>query len=57
MRRALPLLAAAALAAVLVIGLTQAGGDSDEAPARDFDLTAAREELRGAPAPLAALHD
>ena len=52
------LLAAAALAAVVVIGLTQAGGSGS--PAEDggsFDLAAAKEELSGAPAPLAALHD
>jgi thiol-disulfide isomerase/thioredoxin len=59
MRRALPLLAAAALVAVLVIGLTQAGG-GPEAPggaAAPFDLERAREQLRGAPAPLASLHE
>jgi cytochrome c biogenesis protein CcmG/thiol:disulfide interchange protein DsbE len=58
MRRVLPFLAAAALAAVLVIGLTQAGGNGEGAresrPA--FDLAGARERLRGAPAPLADLH-
>ena len=43
------------LTAVLVIGLTQAGGESG---GRDehFDLGAARRQLAGAPAPLAALH-
>ena len=60
MRKTLPFLAAAALVVVLVIGLTQAGGGSDTAPApRDserFDLEAARERLAGAPQPLAALH-
>jgi cytochrome c biogenesis protein CcmG, thiol:disulfide interchange protein DsbE len=56
MRRALPILAAALLAAVLVIGLTQAGGGSDEGSAAPFDLAEAKEELRGAPEPLAALH-
>ncbi len=59
MRRALPLLAVAALAAVIVIGLTQAGGtteSSGEAPAARFDLAQARERLQGAPAPLAGLH-
>jgi cytochrome c biogenesis protein CcmG/thiol:disulfide interchange protein DsbE len=58
MRRALPLLVAAALAAVLVIGLTQAGGGGGPAggTAEPFDLTRAREQLRGAPAPLASLH-
>ena len=56
MRRALPFLAAAALAAVLVIGLTQAGGGSEPAAQQDFDLDAARQRLQGAPAPLAGLH-
>jgi thiol-disulfide isomerase/thioredoxin len=58
MNRALMLLAAAALAAVLVIGLTQAGGP--EVPGRSeagFDLAEAKRDLAGAPAPLAALHD
>jgi thiol-disulfide isomerase/thioredoxin len=59
MRRALPLLAAAALVAVLVIGLTQAGGGDGTAGGIDepFDLAQAREQLRGAPAPLASLHE
>jgi cytochrome c biogenesis protein CcmG, thiol:disulfide interchange protein DsbE len=59
MRWALSLLAAAALVAVLVIGLTQAG-DTSEPPAgtgEGFDLEAARQRLQGSPAPLAALHD
>jgi thiol-disulfide isomerase/thioredoxin len=58
MKRALMLLGAVALVAVLVIGLTQAGGDGS-APREDgtFDLAQARRELAGAPAPLAALHD
>ena len=58
MKRALMLLAAAALAAVLVIGLTQAGG-SDEAGTQsgDFDLAKAQQQLEGAPEPLAALHE
>ena len=54
MRRALWILGAAALAAVLVIGVLQAGGE-DEQPAAapaTTDLT----PLEGAPAPLAALH-
>ena len=58
MRRALWILAAAALAAVLAIGLTQAGG-SDPSPAPGTDapsLERAEEALKGAPAPLAALH-
>jgi thiol-disulfide isomerase/thioredoxin len=59
MRRALWIAAAAGLIAVLVIGLTQAGdrsGSSDAHPKR-FDLGAAKRQLAGAPAPLAALHD
>jgi thiol-disulfide isomerase/thioredoxin len=55
MRRALLLLAAAALAAVVVIGLTQAGGSSEPA-AKGFDLEKAKQQLAGAPEPLAGLH-
>ncbi|HEV2784951.1 MAG TPA: TlpA disulfide reductase family protein [Solirubrobacteraceae bacterium] len=56
MRRALPFLALAALVAVLVIGLTQAGGgDGGEQPAGP-STTELREALEGAPAPLAALY-
>jgi cytochrome c biogenesis protein CcmG, thiol:disulfide interchange protein DsbE len=55
-RRALPFLAAAAIAAVLVIGLTQAGGNDAAPKAKPFDLQAALDGLEGAPAPLAALH-
>jgi thiol-disulfide isomerase/thioredoxin len=52
------LLAAVALVAVLVIGLTQAGGSKEPAgkPER-FDLAAAKRQLAGSPAPLAALHE
>lgn len=57
-RRLLPILAAVALVAVLVIGLTQAGGDSPNEPeAPPFDLDAAQRQLAGAPAPLAALYE
>ena len=59
MRRALALLAVAALAGLIVIGLTQAGGTSESsggAPPAGFDLAGARERLQGAPAPLAGLH-
>jgi cytochrome c biogenesis protein CcmG, thiol:disulfide interchange protein DsbE len=58
MRRIAYALAAIALVAVVIVGLTQAGGDArDPAPEADsFDLEQARAELRGAPAPLAALH-
>ena len=57
MRRALGILAALALVGVLIIGLTQAGSGDPADTASDFDLAAARERLRGAPAPLAALHE
>jgi cytochrome c biogenesis protein CcmG/thiol:disulfide interchange protein DsbE len=56
MRRTLLLLAAAALVGVIVIGLTQAGGGSEPAAGGSFDLAKAREQLQGAPAPLAQLH-
>ena len=55
MRKALLLLAAAALAVVVVIGLTQAGGSTE--PTGTFDLAKAKQQLSGAPAPLAKLHD
>jgi thiol-disulfide isomerase/thioredoxin len=55
MRRAAPFLAAAAVLAIVVVGLVQAsGGDKEELPA--FHLDQALRDLRGAPAPLAALH-
>jgi thiol-disulfide isomerase/thioredoxin len=45
------------LAVVLVIGLTQAGDDEQSPQASPkFDLPAAKQQLAGAPAPLAALH-
>jgi thiol-disulfide isomerase/thioredoxin len=58
MNRALMLLAALALVAVVVIGLTQAGGAPSGPAAGDerFDLAEAQRQLLGAPAPLAALH-
>ena len=57
MRRILVLLGAVALVAVVVVGLSQAGGGSEaEAPAREFDLEAAQRQLQGAPAPLAVLY-
>ena len=55
MRRVLILLASLALIAVLVIGLTSAGG-GDGATDPPDSLADARAELAGAPAPLAALH-
>ena len=58
MKRALMLLVAVALAVVVVIGLTQAGGqDSGKQDTGTFDLAAAKERLAGSPAPLAALHE
>lgn len=60
MRRALPVLLAVAVAAVVVVGLTQAGGRSTAAKltAKDpgYDQQAALQGLKGAPPPLAALH-
>jgi cytochrome c biogenesis protein CcmG, thiol:disulfide interchange protein DsbE len=58
MRRLLFVLGAVALVAVVVIGLAQAGGSGDETkPPERFDLEQAKQELAGAPAPLAALHE
>jgi thiol-disulfide isomerase/thioredoxin len=58
MRRVLLVLGGVALAVVLVIGLTQAGGQEDGGGAQNgFDLAKAKQRLAGAPAPLAALHD
>ena len=57
MRRFAAILAGLAVAAVLIVGLTQAGGDGgggDAAPR--FDLREAKRELAGAPGPLASLH-
>jgi thiol-disulfide isomerase/thioredoxin len=58
MRRALWIVAAAGLIAVLVIGLTQAGGHSGSGaePVKRFDLAATQRRLAAAPAPLAALY-
>jgi cytochrome c biogenesis protein CcmG, thiol:disulfide interchange protein DsbE len=56
-KRALPwILGVLMLTAVLVVGLSQAGGGSEEEPAPAFDLDAALARLDGAPAPLARLH-
>jgi thiol-disulfide isomerase/thioredoxin len=64
MRRALPYLGAALLVLLLVVGLMQARGNEDTGggtTARDkphsFDLAQAQRRLRGAPAPLASLHE
>jgi cytochrome c biogenesis protein CcmG, thiol:disulfide interchange protein DsbE len=57
MRRLVLLLAAIALVVVLVIGLTQAGGNSPpEQAAPAFDVAQATRQLEGAPAPLSALY-
>jgi cytochrome c biogenesis protein CcmG/thiol:disulfide interchange protein DsbE len=59
MRRLIGALIALAVAIALVVGLTQAGGrdtDSGTAAAAPFHLESALARLRGAPAPLAALH-
>ena len=56
MRRALPLVLAAALLAVLVVGLLQAGGGGSQEKAAPYDLDAALTRLDGAPAPLGELH-
>ena len=57
MRRFAAILAGLALVAVLIVGLTQAGGDDvADASKERFDLGKAQRELAGAPAPLASLH-
>lgn len=56
MRRALPFLGAAALVAVLVIGLTQAGGGDDAQTDPGPSLAELRRAVSGAPGPLAALY-
>lgn len=55
MRRVLVLIAAVGLIAVVVIGLTQAGGESAES-APEFDLPQAQRELSAAPPPLKDLY-
>ena len=58
MRRLLLVLGAVALVAVVAIGLAQAGGnDESEQAAGSFDLEKAKQQLAGAPAPLAKLHE
>jgi cytochrome c biogenesis protein CcmG, thiol:disulfide interchange protein DsbE len=57
MRRLLLVAGAVALVAVIVIGLTQAGGGgTEEGDATKFDLPAAKERLATAPAPLNGLY-
>ena len=55
-RRALSLLALAALVAVLVIGLTQAGRDDGDEPGAGPSLSELQRSVAGAPEPLAALY-
>ena len=55
MRRILVLVGAVVLVAVVAIGLGQAGGAREEQP-DTFDLERARQQLQGAPPPLADLH-
>jgi thiol-disulfide isomerase/thioredoxin len=55
MRRLVLLLGALALVAVIVIGLSQAGGNGKAGPSR-ASLAAQQRALRGAPAPLDGLH-
>jgi cytochrome c biogenesis protein CcmG/thiol:disulfide interchange protein DsbE len=57
MRRLLLVLGTVALVAVVVIGLAQAGGSRDEDQPTAFGLEQAKQQLQGAPAPLAALHE
>jgi cytochrome c biogenesis protein CcmG/thiol:disulfide interchange protein DsbE len=57
MRRLIAVLAALALAAVVVIGLAQAGEETPSPKAPAFDLAQAKRDLAGAPPPLAALHE
>jgi thiol-disulfide isomerase/thioredoxin len=45
------------IVAVVVIGLTQSKGDNDTPKSTTISAAQAREQLAGAPAPLAALHD
>jgi cytochrome c biogenesis protein CcmG/thiol:disulfide interchange protein DsbE len=57
-RRAVLLVAALGVAAVIVVGLTQAGGESSSSGGDGFSMSLAEQQraLAGAPAPLAALH-
>src|SRR3954454_23146514 len=55
MRRVFVVLAVVAVAAIVAIGLTQAGGEAN-APKSNFSLPEAQKELAGRPPALAALH-
>jgi cytochrome c biogenesis protein CcmG, thiol:disulfide interchange protein DsbE len=54
MRRTAWILTAVALVAVLVVGIVQGSGGTEDTP--PFDLAEAQRSLAGAPGPLAALH-
>jgi thiol-disulfide isomerase/thioredoxin len=60
-KRALPwILGVVILTAVVAVGLSQAGSKTEEPPAATeapFDLQTAKQQLAGAPKPLAALHE
>jgi cytochrome c biogenesis protein CcmG, thiol:disulfide interchange protein DsbE len=56
MRRVLYILAPIALVAVVVIGLTQAGGSGNLGDGTNFDLSGAKKQLETAPAPLNGLY-
>jgi thiol-disulfide isomerase/thioredoxin len=56
MRRVLYILAPIALVVVVVIGLTQTGGDGNLGDGTHFDLDGAKKTLATAPAPLSGLY-
>jgi cytochrome c biogenesis protein CcmG, thiol:disulfide interchange protein DsbE len=56
MRRVLYIVIPIALVAVVVIGLTQAGGSGNLGDGTDFDLPGAKQKLATAPAPLNGLY-
>jgi cytochrome c biogenesis protein CcmG/thiol:disulfide interchange protein DsbE len=56
MRRVLYIAVPILLIAVVVIGLTQAGGGGNLGDGTDFDLSGAKQELSSAPAPLNTLY-
>jgi len=55
--RALTLVGIAALVVVLVIGLTQAGGEKEAGPTRSPSASEAEQALADAPPPLAAVYE
>jgi cytochrome c biogenesis protein CcmG/thiol:disulfide interchange protein DsbE len=56
MRRVLYILAPIAVVAIVVVGLTRAGGGVDLGDGSDFDLAGAQKQLATAPAPLNGLY-